>query len=489
MNQAKGILDRLEQYFLAGQVTAYLVGGYLRNSLLSLPPGRDIDIAVAGDAQGIGEQLARQMGGTCIRLSAQWGVCRVAAQDSTGDPWTIDLSSLNDDIEHDLGSRDFTIDALALPVEDWSSPVPSERVIDPFNGLQDLPRKTIRAIGPNVFQDDPGRLLRAVRLAAQLRFRLEPSTVSLVLAAAPEVTRVSGERVRNEFMALLAMNGSSGHLEVLDHLDLLCRVIPELSVTKGVEQPREHYWDVWGHTMHAVEYAERVTAGHQNSPLYTLVPWNQETQIYFGQEVTDGFNRRAVLKLAALFHDIAKPQTKQVDGSGRTRFFGHSELGAEIAEARLTTLRLSARGVAMVAKMVEQHLRPTNMKNGIEMPTGRAIYRYFRDLGDVAVDTLYLCLADFLAAKGPEISPDDWANHAKMITHVLETGAHKPPALGIDRLISGHDIMQHFGLSPGPLIGRVLECLSEAQTTGEISTRDEALSLAAAALANHDHQS
>ena len=476
---APTMITKLKEYFSGLGTPAYLVGGYLRDSLLSLPPQRDVDIALSADSQSVGRDLALAVGGSFVPLSPDRGIARVVMEDSGAGPWKVDLVNLPGSIEEDLARRDFTIDALALPLSSWASPVPGELVIDPFNGRQDLLSKCLRAVNPHVFRDDPGRLLRSVRLAAALRFRLEPETARQVVADASHIGRVAPERVRDEFLAILALDGTKGSLEVLDRLDLLCRVVPELAEAKGVEQPQLHYWDVWGHLMHSVESAEGITKGHQHSPIYTLVYWTPETDAHFSQEVSDGHSRRTLLKLAALFHDIAKPRTKQVDETGRTRFPDHSEIGAVLAAQRLAQLRISSRGVAMVSKMVENHLRPAHMMQGVELPTQRAIYRYFRDLKDVAIDTLYLCQADYLAAKGPELDPEAWASHARMITHVLQTGAQPVVSGKIHRLINGNELMEHFKLGPGPVIGQMLNRVDEARAAGEIATREEALALAA----------
>ena len=473
------MLTKLKTYFSGRGIPVYLVGGYLRDSLLSIPPQRDIDIALSADSQSVGRDLALALGGSFVPLSPDHGIARVVVEDPETGPWKVDLVTLPGSIEEDLARRDFTIDALALPLSGWTSPVPAELVIDPFNGRQDLLSKWIRAINPHVFQDDPGRLLRSVRLAAALRFRLEPQTKRQVVADASHISRVALERVRDEFLAILALDGAKGSLEVLDRLDLLCRVVPELAEAKGVEQPRMHYWDVWGHLMHSVESAEGITKGHQHSPVYTLIYWTAETDAHFSQEVSDGHSRRTLLKLAALFHDIAKPQTKRVDEAGRTRFPEHSEIGAAVAAQRLTHLRISSRGVALVSKMVEHHLRPAHMMQGVELPTQRAIFRYFRDLKDVAIDTLYLCQADFLAAKGPELDPEAWASHARMITHVLQVGSQPAVSGRSPRLIDGKELMAHFELDPGPVIGLLLDRVEEARAAGEIATREEALALAA----------
>jgi poly(A) polymerase len=231
-----------------------------------------------------------------------------------------------------------------------------------------------------------------------------------------------------------------------------------------------------------VEAAEGVTKGHQNSAIFTCVPWTAETEAYFNQEVSDGHTRRTLLKLAGLLHDIAKPQTKGPDATGRIRFLGHSELGATMAAELLARLRLSSRGIGLVTRMVEQHLRPMQLSQGVELPTPRAIYRYFRDLGDVAIDTLYLSLADHLAARGPHLAVEEWASHARIMAHVLQVGAQPPSPAGPERLLTGHDLMEHFNLSPGPQIRRLLETVNEARAAGEINTREGALSLVAEVL-------
>jgi len=474
------MIKELAAFCSSRGVDAYLVGGFVRDWLISAKPGHDIDIAVAGDAEAIGGEMAKELGGTLVPLSPARGVVRVALPgDNDGPSWNIDVDGYSGRIEDDLARRDFSINAMAVPLTETLEP---SELINPQGGRADLARKTVRALGPTVFQDDPGRLMRAVRLAGQLQFRIEPGTSKSIAAAAKLLGDVSPERIREEFLNILSLDGAKGQLEVLDHFGLFGQIIPELQAGKGVDQPRMHYWDVWGHTLHTVEFAELVTKGHQNSPIYSCVPWTQDSEAHFEQHATDGHNRRTLLKLAALFHDVAKPQTKSLDETGRTRFFGHSEQGAEVATERLGHLRVSSRGIEMVAKMVEQHLRPTNMKDGDEWPTDRAIFRYFRDVGDVAIDTLYLCLADYLGAKGPELVHDEWLNHARMVGHILHVGTSDPVSPTSERLITGHDLITHFNLQPGPEIGAVLERVEEARAAGEIETKEQALEMASNAL-------
>jgi len=460
----------------------YLVGGFVRDWVLSARPGHDIDIAVSGDPEPVAQEVAERFGGVVVPLSLAHGVIRVAGPgnaDSGELPWNIDINGITGAIEDDLRRRDFSVNAMAVPISEWPSP---DAVIDPLGGRSDLARKTIRALGPSVFREDPGRLLRAIRLAGQLKFRIEPDTSKQIAAHSSLLAEVSPERIREEFLNILSLDGTKGQLEVMDHFGLFEQVIPELQTAKGVDQPNMHYWDVWGHTMHTVEAAESITKGHQNSPVFSCVPWTQESEAHFNQQATDGHTRGTVLKLAALFHDVAKPQTKTRDETGRTRFFGHSEQGAEVATKRLTQLRVSSKGIEMVAKMVEHHLRPTGMKDGDDWPTNRAIHRYFRDVGDVAIDTLYLSLADYLGAKGPELLHEEWLNHARMIGHILHVGTSEPVSPTSKRLITGHDLMTRYDLQPGPEIGAVLERVEEARAAGEIETKEQALEMAGNAL-------
>ena len=491
------MISRLSGFFAARGVETHVVGGMVRDRLMGRGGDTDIDLAVRGDAVALGRELADALGGSLAPLSVPRGMMRVvvsaggdagdgadeggrdAGDSDRGDGWVIDLTGYDEGIEGDLARRDFTINAMAVPLERWQDEDFGAAVIDPSGGRADLVRKTIRASNSGVFQDDPGRLLRAVRLSGELGMRIEPDTVRMVMAGARAVRRVSPPRVRDEFLKIMAPAGAKGRIEALDRLGLLEHIIPELMATKGVEQPRMHYWDVWGHSLHTVEAAEGVTGGHQNSPVYSCVPWTPESEAYFAQKVSDGHTRRTILKVAALFHDIAKPQTKTLEPDGRTRFFGHSEQGADMAALRLDELYFSNRGVDLVRWMVEHHLRPAGMAGKNDWPTNRAIYRYFKDTGDVAIDTLYLALADYLGAKGPELEHPRWLEHAKMISHVLHTGTQEPVAITSARLVNGHDLMSRFHLQPGPQVGALLEAIDEAHAAGEIDNQEQAFTLAA----------
>ena len=189
--------------------------------------------------------LALRIGGTVVVLDELRGVVRVASPTGGAQP-QIDVTPIEGTIEDDLRRRDFTLDAMAVPLHEIGAVLP---VIDPVDGVADAKAKVVRAISPAVFDDDPGRLLRAPRLAAQLGFEIEASTRHAIRARAHLVDTVAAERVRDELLKILAEPGASDSLRLLDDLGLLCRVLPELDAARGVAQPKEHHWDVFDHSM------------------------------------------------------------------------------------------------------------------------------------------------------------------------------------------------------------------------------------------------
>jgi poly(A) polymerase len=181
------------------------------------------------------------------------------------------------------------------------------------------------------------------------------------------------------------------------------------------------------------------------------------------------------MKLAALLHDVAKPETKRIDEKGRMRFLGHAQQGASTTDSIMERLRFSSREKRMVTKMIEQHLRPGHLSNADEMPTRRAIYRYFRDTAEVGIDTLFLSLADHLVTRGPALEMEGWQEHVEMTRYMLAKWFEEETSVSPPKLINGHDLMETFGLVPGPKIGALLEAVREAQASGEIATKEDAL--------------
>lgn len=493
---APSLAERVAAFFQARGIAAYLVGGSVRDALLG-NPAADMDIAAQADAASAGRALADALGGRYLRLHQDWQIARIIPPQGSR-PAHIDLTAIDGDIERDLRRRDFTINAMALPLPLQQAARAAQAacrdalpdyLIDPCGGLIDLGRGVVRMTSPAALREDPLRLLRGARLAAQLGFALDDDTAAAIRADAARIAHAAPERARDEFMKTLQAPNPRKALRLLDDLGLLCALMPELADAKGVSQPKEHYYDVFNHLIESVGWVDAMfrddsrangqadgdCAGAADD--LSRVPMIGGIREYFGGAVSDGYNRLTFLKLTALLHDVAKPATKTIEASGRIRFIGHHTEGERVARDMLIRLRFANGGVEHVARMVRHHLRPTQMAQKGDMPTPRALYRYCRDAGDTAVDTLYLNIADYLAAKGPMLEQGDWASHCELIRHILEEGGRQKAPETLSRLVNGYDIMKEFSLAPGPAIGRLLAMAHEAQACGDVTTRAQALAL------------
>jgi poly(A) polymerase len=458
----------------------HLVGGALRDVLRGRTPA-DLDLVTTLDAHQGAEVLATTLGESIFTLDEERRQYRVVLRDSPEPALSdIDISQV-DDLETDLWRRDFTVDAMAAAIKPDGS---LGTVLDPAGGFADLESGVLRAVANVNLEDDPLRLMRAVRLATELQMTIEETTTETIRNLAPRLAESAAERKRDELVRILATPRSAWGLQLLDSLALLEQLVPELMTGKGVEQPvNYHYWDVFEHSLQAVQALDEMLSEEPDASR----PWlglafregleTFDIDGYLGARA-GGQSRLVLLKLAALLHDNAKPETKSLEASGRVRFFGHSEAGAAKAGRICRRLRFGSRETSFVSKLVEEHLRPAQLSSE-GLPTRRALYRFFRDLGDAAPACLVLSLADAAAAAGPRLQPDRWRGHVAYAAYVLEHGLEPADAaLKPYRLIKGDELMVALALEPGPEVGRLLSLIDEAHAVGDISTPEEAIELA-----------
>jgi len=335
-------------------------------------------------------------------------------------------------------------------------------------------------VSGQIFRADAARLLRAVRIAAELKFMIEPETELLIKRDCQLAALVPGERIREELVKAIALPGASALVRYMNSLGLLTAIIPELDNLKGVEQPKEHYWDVFNHsveTIAAVEFLLREGKWrYGKKSLLSVTPWSEDVKSHFEEEVSSGTDRKLLLKIGALMHDIAKPATKAMDETGRTRFLGHPKEGSIIAAKVLERLRFSSKEIRLVENLVYHHLRPAQMSNE-GLPTKRAVFRFFRDTEGAGIDALFLALADYLATHGPELDIREWKHHNHVITFIVKEHLHQENKVLPVKIIDGNDLVTIFGLKPGRLLGELLKEVKEAQAAQELSTREQALDL------------
>ncbi len=465
---------------------AYLTGGFLRDILLGRAV-RDVDLALSGDTLGLARRAAAALKGHYVPLDEERGTARIVRSPRALVRY-IDVTRLRGDIQADLAERDFTIDAMALPLD---AAIRQSYLIDPFGGQNDLAQRIVRAVGDGAFRADGLRLLRAVRLCAELDFSLDEATASLIRRDATFLDNAAPERGRDELARLLDTPRAAAALRLLDDLGLLERLLPEVTSCRGVSQPKEHYWDVFQHSIETVAALDFMLDGQEPPDrrraafwrdLWGQLAWLPDLRPHLQEETVEGRSRAALLKLAALLHDIAKPETRAPDKTGRIRFFGHAPLGAERAAAIARRLRFSGAETRLIATMVEQHLRPGQLSGG-GPPSRRALYRFFRDTGDAAADILLLTLADHLAARGPRLRLSTWRRHVAYLNYILARRYLEETLVAPPRLVTGNDLMDILGIEPGPLVGRLLAAIEEAHAAGEVASKEGALALAKRLLA------
>jgi poly(A) polymerase/tRNA nucleotidyltransferase (CCA-adding enzyme) len=468
---------RLEQISEAGRRTlealaelagparpAWVVGGALRE-LLSGGAAGDLDLAVAGGALELGRRLADRLDASFVVLDEARGAGRLASRAGGAGVDLVDLRAPT--LEGDLRARDFTVNALAAPVAELLREG-AAAVVDATGGLDDLRARVLRPCGPAVIGDDPVRVLRGVRLAMRPGWRLHPDATSAIRAAAPLLARVAGERIREELLGILSQPAAAAGLRELDRLGALAVLLPESLAMRATLQPLPHRFDVWEHSLRAVEGIDALLAS-----LDTLAPWGPTLRDHLALDLGGGLSRREALKLAALLHDVAKPETR-ADVGGRIRFIGHDTAGARRVADIARRFRLSGHGSRVLERLVAEHLRPMHLAQG-GVITRRARFRFFRALGDEAPDLLLLALADTAALDGA--SPlAVWAGAGGAVVRDLMTGAEEEAAAAAaPALLRGEDVMEAFGVPAGPEVGRLLALAREAQALGLVSTRDEAL--------------
>lgn len=325
-----------------------------------------------------------------------------------------------------------------------------------------------------------------------------PDQFALIERIAALLEQPDPEMLRDALIALLSFPCAARGLRALDGAGLLTRMIPELEAARVTEQPGAHFLPVLAHSIEAVAAvdwllaqialaagaeAPSAAAEGQCAPaavearpeLRYRSAYAAELQARFTAEL-DGYPQAALFRLAALLHDVGKPQTKQDKPGGGVSFHEHQTVGGEIALAVALRLGFSDAAAGYVRLVVREHMRPGQLAI-LDPVTRRAVQRFFFVTGDAGPDVLLHMLADHMATRGPAIQPEAWAIHAAWIDALLETiwGATAELARP---LVDGNDLMRALGVAPGPLLGRLLAAIGEAQAGGDITTADEAIELA-----------
>ncbi len=481
----KQLIEVVRSALPAGQ-EVYLVGGAVRDMLLGKAV-HDLDFAMAGNTRKAAQAVARKLESPFFMLDDHRLTARVIYRSREGKEYHLDFAALaQDNLETDLRQRDFTVNAMAVEV------YRPEVYIDPCGGRQDLETGLLRACSPQGMLNDPLRVMRGVRFAVSLDLSILPETVAFMTQAAPELSRVSPERKRDELLRILDGPKTADAIHILDQLGAASIIMPELDALKGAKQTAPHVLDVWEHTLSTLRHLEalldalfnRYKPGEAQDPRLVeaaagLQAFCEPVSAHLSAQIVPGRSNRSLLFYEALYHDIAKPLTMTLDEASQVHHYGHAEMGAEMAVSRARSLALSNAEIDHLHRVIAYHMRLHFLAQNNFPPTRRAIYRFFRAAGEAGVDICLVSLADTLATYGPGLPEGIWENELAVCRALLEAWWEKPAeSIHPSQLLNGNDLKAGLGLKPGPLIGRLLNQLIEAQAAGEITTRNEALAYA-----------
>ncbi len=402
---------------------AYLVGGCVRDLLLKKEP-QDWDITTNARPEEIQkifpESVYENDFGTVGVKIKENGETKCLVEITTyrleskySDKRHPDEVKFTDKLENDLKRRDFTINALAFSLGD------EQKIIDLFQGEQDLKKKIIRAVGDphQRFNEDGLRIMRAIRFSVQLGFNIEENTFLALQKNASILKNIAGERIRIELIKILASPNPAKGIEWLQKIGALKIIMPELEKCRFVQQNRHHIYDVYQHLLYSLQYCPSADY---------------------------------LVRLAALLHDIGKPQTKKGDGPEAT-FYNHEVVSAKIAAKIMKRLAFSKKEQEKVVNLIKNHMFYYNVGEVTEA----GVRRLLRKVGPENIkDLIDLRIADRLGSGVPKAKP----YKLRHLEYLIEKVKNDPISVKMLK-INGNDLIQELKIKPGPKIGAILDCL------------------------------
>jgi putative nucleotidyltransferase with HDIG domain len=475
------ILEKLAALF-PPDFPIYIVGGAVRDALVQRPIS-ELDFIVPDNAIKHARNIANHLEGAFYVLDSVRDYGRVLVPQPHGQPLILDFAPQQGaDLELDLKSRDFTINAMAAGI---TPPYPR---YDPLGGANDLLEKKLRACSPTAINNDPIRILRGIRFAVNYGVHTDKETKSLMRAAVDLLPNVSAERIRDELFKLLSSRKPEAATQVLDVLGGLQHVLPELVDLKDVKQSPPHIYDAWKHTLEVVRQLglilnvlsssydpDSISNLYMGVVSLQLARYRKPLTNHLEKNLVQSRPTSALNVLGALYHDIGKPHCQEEDEAGEIHFLNHEVVGAKLAARRAADLQLSNDEIKHLEILVRNHMRPLWLAQTGKPPSRRAKYRFFRDTQDAGIDICLLSLADTLGTYGHTLPPDTWKRHVDVVRSLMEAWWElKDEQISPTALIDGNDLMNKFNLKPGPLIGRLLSGIQEAQATGVVKNSRQA---------------
>lgn len=455
-DQIIGLIKDHADKILTPDADVYVVGGVIRDCYLE-KENFDKDIIIDNfDAEKFAQSLAQSLEATFIVLDDVNKIYRLVLQDKIN---YIDVANvIGKSIQEDLLRRDLTINAIAINLKTFE-------ILDFAGGILDLKSKKIRHISEKNLSEDPLRLLRVFRFYSVLGFELDKELTELLPRYSTKINNVALERINYELLKLFSGDFAHHAIKKMDEADLLEEILPLILDLKKVPPNSHHHLDLFSHSIETVKQIQDI---YDKSC--------DEVKIHLDRVDFGGATRLAHLKLAGFLHDVGKFSTWTIEEeNGKHRFIKHDDVGSKMVATFLKGAKFSKKQVEYISKMVKYHIYPSHVVCATDI-NDKIYMRLIRKMANDVVDVIILAKADRYSARGVEITEEIVNNNINKLNSLLEFYLKiKDELKPLPKLISGEEIMGLLNLKPSKELGAIIKSLQEAQISGDVVTKDEAV--------------